>query len=225
MKTKEDLIETLDFVAEYATHLLGSGVHTSRVIRNSQRIGTSQGIDIQLSSFQRSTIVTAHDPESGEAVTRVVKIRARYEQLISKPRIDPIFVLLTVGLANASFCRLFGGDWTAMSIVFTSTLVGFAAKQRMQAHGLNHFLTFIISSFLASLCASIALRFDCTSETALATSVLFLVPGVPLINGVIDIVEGHILIGCSRLINALLLIICIAVGMSATLMMVKDSLL
>ena len=134
-------------------------------------------------------------------------------------------MLLTVGLANASFCRLFGGDWTAMSIVFTSTLVGFAAKQRMQAHGLNHFLTFIISSFLASLCASIALRFDCTSETALATSVLFLVPGVPLINGVIDIVEGHILIGCSRLINALLLIICIAVGMSATLMMVKDNLL
>ena len=67
------------------------------------------------------------------------------------------FVLLTVGLANASFCRLFGGDWTAMSIVFTSTLVGFAAKQRMQAHGLNHFLTFIISSFLASLCASITI--------------------------------------------------------------------
>lgn len=243
MKTKEELIATLDFVAEYATYLLGSGVHTSRVIRNSQRIGTSQGIDIQLSSFQRSTIVTAHDPESGEAVTRVVKIPALPisfernsdlsalswdaldERLISKPRIDPIFVLLTVGLANASFCRLFGGDWTAMSIVFTSTLVGFAAKQRMQAHGLNHFLTFIISSFLASLCASIALRFDCTSETALATSVLFLVPGVPLINGVIDIVEGHILIGCSRLINALLLIICIAVGMSATLMMVKDSLL
>ena len=243
MKTKEELIATLDFVAEYATYLLGSGVHTSRVIRNSQRIGTSQGIDIQLSSFQRSTIVTAHGPESGEAVTRVVKIPALPisfernsdlsalswdaldERLISKPRIDPIFVLLTVGLANASFCRLFGGDWTAMSIVFTSTLVGFAAKQRMQAHGLNHFLTFIISSFLASLCASIALRFDCTSETALATSVLFLVPGVPLINGVIDIVEGHILIGCSRLINALLLIICIAVGMSATLMMVKDSLL
>ena len=54
---------------------------------------------------------------------------------------------------------------------------------------------------------------------------LFLVPGVPLINGVIDIVEGHILIGCSRLINALLLIVCIAVGLSATLMIVKNSLL
>ena len=70
-----------------------------------------------------------------------------------------------------------------------------------------------------------SLRFDCTAETAIATSVLYLVPGVPLINGVIDIVEGHILIGCSRLINALLLILCIAVGLSINLLLIKGSLL
>lgn len=196
-----------------------------------------------------------HDERSGEVVTRVVKIpalpisfernsdlsalswdavdehlsltdlRDRYGELIANPRMDPIFVLLTVGLANASFCRLFGGDWTAVGIVFTSTLVGFSTRQWMQAHAVNHFLVFILSAFLASLCASSALGFDCTAEVAIATSPLFLVPGVPLINGVIDIVEGHILIGCSRLINALLLIVCIAVGLSATLMIVKNSLL
>ena len=69
------------------------------------------------------------------------------------------------------------------------------------------------------------LCFDCAAEVALATSPLFLVPGVPLINGVIDIVEGHVLIGVSRLVNAMLLIVCIAVGLSATLLMIKDSLL
>ena len=230
-------------------------MHTSRVIRNSQRIGASQGVDLQLSSFQKSTIITAHDEESGEAITRVVKIpalpisfernsdlsalswdaldegfplseiRRRYDELTAKPRIDPIFVLLTVGLANASFCRLFGGDWFAVSIVFTATLLGFFLRQRMQARGFNHYVIFIASSFAASMYASVALMFDTTSEVALATSVLFLIPGVPLINGVIDIVEGHILIGCSRLINALLLIICIAIGLSATLLMVKDGLL
>ncbi len=255
MKSKQELTEILDFIAEYATYLLGSGVHTSRVIRNSQRMGVSQGVDIQLSSFQKNTIISAHDAQSGETITRVVgipplpisfernsdlsalswdafdeklplsEIRTRYERLISKPRIDPIFVLLTVGMANASFCRLFGGDWTAVGIVFTATLVGFAARQRMQAHHVNHFLIFIISAFMASLCASAALLFDCTAEIAIATSPLFLVPGVPLINGVIDIVEGHILIGWSRLINALLLIVCLAIGLSATLLMVKNSLL
>lgn len=250
MKTKQELTDILDFVAEYASYLLGSGVHTSRVIRNAQRIGTSQGVDIQLSSFRKHNH-HVHDERSGEAVTRVVKIpalpisfernsdlsalswdavdehlsltdlRDRYGELIANPRMDPIFVLLTVGLV----CRLFGGDWTAVGIVFTSTLVGFSTRQWMQAHAVNHFLVFILSAFLASLCASSALGFDCTAEVAIATSPLFLVPGVPLINGVIDIVEGHILIGCSRLINALLLIVCIAVGLSATLMIVKNSLL
>ena len=176
-------------------------------------------------SFERNSDLSALSWDALDERLPLSEIRRRYDELTAKPRIDPIFVLLTVGLANASFCRLFGGDWIAMSIVFTSTLVGFAAKQRMQAHGVNHFLIFIISAFMASLCASAALRFDCSAETALATSVLFLVPGVPLINGVIDIVEGHILIGCSRLINALLLIICIAIGLSATLLMVKDGLL
>lgn len=255
MKTTTELTQIADFVAEYATYLLGSGVHTSRVIRNSQRIGKSQGIDIQLSAFQKSIVMTAHDDSTGENITRVVGIpalpisfernsdlsalsweavdkqltlddvRSRYERLIAKPSIDPIFVLLTVGLANASFCRLFGGDWTAMSIVFTSTLVGFAAKQRMQAHKVNHFIIFILSAFIASLCASAALSFDCTAHICLATSPLFLVPGVPLINGIIDILDGHVLIGFSRLVNAMSLIVCIAVGLSMTLIMVKDSLL
>ena len=52
MKTRQELTEILDFIADYATYLLASGVHTSRVIRNSQRSGQSQGVDIQLSSFQ-----------------------------------------------------------------------------------------------------------------------------------------------------------------------------
>lgn len=255
MKTRQELTEILDFIADYATYLLASGVHTSRVIRNSQRIGQSQGVDIQLSSFQKSTILTVRDDATGEAVTRVVKIpalpisfernsdlsslsweavdrrlpldviREKFRKLTAKPRMDPMFVLMVVGLANASFCKLFNGDWVAVGIVFTSTLAGFSARQQLTKAGVNHFIIFILSAFVASLCASSALRFDCTAETAIATSVLFLVPGVPLINGVIDIVEGHILNGIARLTSALMLIVCIAVGLSGTLMIVKSALL
>lgn len=91
----------------------------------------------------------------------------------------------------------------------------------MQIRKFNHYIIFVVSAFIASLCASTALIFDTTSDIALATSVLFLIPGVPLINGVIDIVEGYILTGFARLVNALMLIICIAIGLSFTLMMVK----
>lgn len=178
MKTQQELCDILGFIAEYATYQLGSGVHTSRVIRNAQRIGEALGVDVQLSSFQKSTILTVLDTVSGESATRVVaipslpisfernsdlsalswdaldeglsldEIRSRYRTLVDKPRMDPIFTLVVVGLANASFCKLFGGDWTAVGIVFTATLVGFAVKQRMQAHAVNHFLVFACSAFV-----------------------------------------------------------------------------
>ena len=255
MKTQAELTELLDFLGEYATYLLGSGVHTSRVVRNARRIGASQSVDVRLTTFQRTSILTVREEGNPQVVTQVVEIphlpisfernsdlsslsweavdrrlpldviREKFRKLTAKPRMDPMFVLMVVGLANASFCKLFNGDWVAVGIVFTSTLAGFSARQQLTKAGVNHFIIFILSAFVASLCASSALRFACTAETAIATSVLFLVPGVPLINGVIDIVEGHVLIGCSRLIGALLLILCIAVGLSVTLLMVKGSLL
>lgn len=205
MKTQQELCDILGFIAEYATYQLGSGVHTSRVIRNAQRIGEALGVDVQLSSFQKSTILTVLDTVSSESATRVVaipslpisfernsdlsalswdaldeglsldEIRSRYRTLVDKPRMDPIFTLVVVGLANASFCKLFGGDWTAVGIVFTATLVGFAVKQRMQAHAVNHFLVFACSAFVASLCATAALRFTLIHCAALdiATASLF----------------------------------------------------
>ena len=203
MKTQAELTELLDFIGEYATYLLGSGVHTSRVVRNARRIGASQSVDVRLTTFQRTSILTVREEGNPQVVTQVVEI----------PHL-PI-----------SFERNSDLDWVAVGIVFTSTLAGFSARQQLTKAGVNHFIIFILSAFVASLCASSALRFDCTAGTAIATSVLFLVPGVPLINGVIDIVEGHVLIGCSRLIGALLLILCIAVGLSVTLLMVKGSLL
>ena len=66
--------------------------------------------------------------------------------------------------------------------------------------------------------------FNATPDVAIGTSVLFLIPGVPLLNGVIDIVESHILLGVTRLVGALLLIMCIAVGLSITLSLVHNGL-
>ena len=236
--------------------MLGAGVHTSRVVRNSKRIGEALGTEVRIHTSQKTATLTVCEKGGSTMSTRVLDIpgfpisfewnadlsalswaaydndmsleaiQHKFDELISKPKINPWFVLFMVGLANASFCRLFGGGVWAMLIVFTSTLVGFFTRQHLTRRGVNHYIVFIVSAFVASLCASSALSLGIESaEIALATSVLYLVPGVPLINGVIDITDGHIQIGISRLVNALMLIVCIAIGMSGTLMLVKDSLL
>ena len=179
MKTTAELKEIAQFIAEYATRLMGSGVHTSRVVRNSKRLGEALGVRVIVSAFQRVVTFSVCDDESGEIYSEVAdipplpisfelnaelsalsweafdrrlplaEIRARYADIIARPRLDPIFTLILVGFANASFCRLFGGDWFAVSIVFTATLLGFFLRQRMQARGFNHYVIFIASSFAA----------------------------------------------------------------------------
>ena len=251
--TQEKIEDIADFISQYVSHMLGAGVHTSLVVRNSKRIGTALGTDVRLHTSQKTAMLTVCEKDSRLMSTRVVDIpgfpisfewnadlsalswaaydsnmsldaiRHKFEEIVSKPRINPWFVLFMVGLANMSFCRLFGGGIWAMLIVFTSTLVGFYLRQHLMHRGVNHYVVFIVSAFVAASSA-LTLGID-SAEIALATSVLYLVPGVPLINGVIDITDGHIQIGISRLVNALMLIICIAIGMSATLMLVKDSLL
>ncbi len=255
MNSSKELKEIARFLQEYANRLMGSGVHTSRVIRNTRRIGHSLNVDAKISLFQKTLVISVCDIESQEVYNEVSIIPSfpisfelnselsalsweaydnrlpldalwdKYGQIISRPKMDPLCTLLLVGFANASFCALFGGDWTARGIVFSATLIGFYLKQVMQKKHINHYIVFVVSAFVASLVASSALTLETTAEIAIATSVLYLVPGVPLLNGVIDIVEGHALTGCSRLIHALLLVLCIAVGLSCTLMLIRNSLL
>ena len=243
------------FLSAYATHMMGCGVHTSRVVRCTQRIGESYGYTVVTMMVQKGVLIKLYDPKSNalfaiegaipplpisfehnarlsalswETVDKhlpLEEVRERYGQILATPRTHPLFVLILVGLANASFCRLFGGDLPAMGIVFWATVVGFICKQKLIQEHINHYIAFMTSAFVASLCTSISLIFNTDSEIALTTSVLYLVPGVPLINGVIDIVEGYIQTGFSRLVEAFLLIGCIGWGFSITLFIFRSSLL
>lgn len=147
-------------------------------------------------------------------------MQKRYQAIIIKPRLSRWLVLFLVSFANAAFCRLFGGDFMAMGLVWIATLVGFFVRQELMKRHMNHMAVFVICSFVASLIAGLGFRFNLgtTEDIALGTSVLFLIPGVPLINSILDILEGHVLVGWSRVINAFILIICIALGLSITLL-------
>ncbi|MDE7159737.1 MAG: threonine/serine exporter family protein [Muribaculaceae bacterium] len=249
-----DLNTLLDFLSEYCRRLLASGVHTSRVIRNSVRIAASQDTELNVLVTLRCLILTLRAEGHCDVATRVVtvtpmpisfelnselsalswqaiddrlsfdEIRSRYLDIISRPRLPHRLVTTLLSLANGAFCYLFHGDILAIVIVILATAVGFSTKSWLAAHKVNVFFVVAISAFVASLTASLSILADCTWQTALATSPLFLVPGVPLITCVIDAVEGHVLTAVSRLVNAILIVLCIAVGLAVTLLMVTDGL-
>ena len=147
------------------------------------------------------------------------ELRDQFHAAMTVPRIMPRIVLFGASLANASFCRLFGGDPAAMLIVFIATLVAFRLRQFMDSRGVGHHFSFIIAAFIASTiaaCCGLA-GMTGTPRIALGSSVLFLIPGVPMINAMLDILTGYPLMAFARSVRAGLLVICIALGLALSL--------
>ena len=79
----------------------------------------------------------------------------------------------------------------------------------------NQFLIVTATAFIAGVIASTATLFHLSPhpQLALASSVLMLVPGVPLINSVEDLITGHMVTGVVRGIVAGLISLSIALGL------------
>ena len=171
-------------------------------------------------NFQTISDLSALSWETYDHRPGLSELRQKFNIIINTSRMSRWTVLFLVACANAAFCRLFGGDYPAMGLVWIATLTGFFIRQELTRLHLNHMVIFIICSFIASLIAATGVYYnlDNTQDIALGTSVLYLIPGVPLINSLLDILEGHVLVGFSRTINATILIICIALGLSITLL-------
>jgi uncharacterized membrane protein YjjP (DUF1212 family) len=150
----------------------------------------------------------------------VDEVREEFDAIKRTKRYPRWLILLLVGCANAAFCRLFGGDAESMLMVGIGTVLGLYTRQELHHRGANHYISFIVAAFVASFIAGLTIRFNLgsTSQIALATSVLFLIPGVPLLNAVTDVIEGHVLTGTARGVNAIALILCISLGLLLTML-------
>ena len=178
-------------------------------------------------NFQRVAALNALSWSIADENLNLAEARQRFNAICAVPTLNPVLLRFLVSCANAAFCGLFNGDLAAMGLVFCATFLGFYLRQKLLHWGLDVKVTFFICAFAASLLASLGvlLHLGNTPQTAIAASVLFLIPGIPLINAMLDILDGHVLMGVSRLIQASTLIICIALGLATTmLLMGVDSL-
>lgn len=123
-----------------------------------------------------------------------------------------------VGLAGASLCRILNGSWIEFFITFLATVLGILSRQFLTQKKFNIFIIFTIASFTAVSVVNIfRLITGLDLKSAFAASVLFLIPGVPLINSFIDILEGYVTQGIARGIHGSMLIFVIAMGLFLSL--------
>ncbi|MDW7694967.1 threonine/serine exporter family protein [Flammeovirgaceae bacterium SG7u.111] len=129
------------------------------------------------------------------------------------------FLLLSVGMACGAFCLLFGGDWISMANTVVATMVALFVRQELHKKGLNGYFIITVSAFVATSVGSVStlMHVSDSSQYAILASVLFLIPGVPLINSLDDMLDGFTIVGLTRAIVGLLMVMSISLGMIAAL--------
>ncbi len=132
-------------------------------------------------------------------------------------------VLAGVGAACACLCLLAGGDWSNAAVALVASVSGMVVRQEVLKKSFNPMIAFILASFTTTLVAGLDMlhHFGGAPEKTLATAVLYLIPGVPLINCVIDLIEGHIPTAIARAVYGGFILLCIAVGMSLGIVLLE----
>lgn len=143
----------------------------------------------------------------------------RYEQELEKiahtPRnYTPYVVAICAGFACGGFCKLFGCDWIAFLFASICAAIGFRVRARCVEFGVNVYMSIGIAAFV-STCLAYATSFSGLSSTPyhpLLACALFIVPGVPLINFVDDMLDNYLLVGITRAANTVMMMGAMAFG-------------
>lgn len=242
---------TATFLAEYASVLSGCGATCIRIEKNTRRLADAFRVGFDISIMPTHVYVSVWFDNPAGAVVSVRKTAAcgisfdlnaklsrlswevsdnnldlaaavdRFERIRRTKPTGKWETLFLTSLANASFCRLFGGDVIAMLIVFISTLAGYRLKQIMLEDKCDVRLTFLCASFFSAALSAGGHIFNIgsTSEIALGTSILYLIPGVPYINSVSDLIYRHYICGFTRFLDAAVLTICLSTGLCAGMLL------
>jgi uncharacterized membrane protein YjjP (DUF1212 family) len=150
----------------------------------------------------------------------VERINKEVKALDRKPLYPRIAVLFLVALAGASFCRILGGGIIEMVMCFLGTFAGLFVRQETMKLKFNFYLCVFFAALTSSFTVGLYsfLNPEATYVHAFSTSVLFLIPGVPMINSFSDLIDGNILNGTIRGVNVLIIAFAIALGLMTSLL-------
>lgn len=233
------------FLSRYSARLLGAGATAIRLEKNVTRIARAYGAQVEILILPAHVHISVWHENSTDSVTSLATVthkvisynvntrlsqlswevadgeigfeeaRRRFEEIVHSDKQNKWVVMVLVTLANASFCRLFGGDPQAMLAVAAATLAGYYLKIVLLEHHTDVRVMVTVCALLSSVIAGGAVLFDFgnTPDVALATSVLYLVPGIPFLNSFSDMLHRHYLCALSRFVDATILTCCLSAGL------------
>lgn len=231
--------DVLKFASDAGRVLLENGAEISRVEETMERIADnygesgekffvlSNGIFTTGKSYANAEFI----PIKGARLEKVVEVNQlsreiaahkiplpmavemleRIKNLPSKPVWEQF---LGAGLGCAGFCIIFGGSLLDCMASLCSALILYLFVLKVSTPYLSKTLGNICGGFIGTiLCILFNLMVPQTNlGNMVVGTLILLIPGVPFTNGLRDVANEDYLAGITRLVDALMMFLCIAIG-------------
>jgi uncharacterized membrane protein YjjP (DUF1212 family) len=147
------------------------------------------------------------------------QVRARLELVRHAGPVYPTWlVMVMLGASSAAFAALFGATAAAIALVLAGGWAGAWTRHLLVRRHQKPFVSVgsaaFASAFVVAAGAHLLGLSDAATSPALAASTLFVVPGVPLLNGTADLLTANYLNGLVRLTMSAVIIASAAVGLT-----------
>lgn len=146
----------------------------------------------------------------------ITEVEKEFALIKAKPNYKDIFVAIAVGFSCAGLCLFSFGDTMNAIVTFFAAFIGYMVRVGFAKKKFNPMICISIAAFITTLITGLGRLYGIGShpEAAMATAVLYLIPGVPLINCVIDLIEGYLSSAINRALFGGFILLCIAAGMT-----------
>jgi uncharacterized membrane protein YjjP (DUF1212 family) len=152
-----------------------------------------------------------------EALPRGASVAEVFERLAEIRRRPPVHhalvQILAAGVACGAFAFLNQGGLVEMIGALVGASAGQAVRRLMQKRDWNHFLVTILAAIVAASVYLVLVQVPTSlgwlsgnHESGYLAAVLFLVPGFPMITGILDVVRADYSAGIARLAYSVLMV-------------------
>jgi len=167
---------------------------------------TGPGVDMTRLMYLEQLLDAVHQQPMAPDV-----IDARLDVIEHEPVGYSVFlIMLGVAVTAGSLARLFGANWPVVGAAFIAGCCSILVRSLLALQRVNAIASVFVTALVSGLLGTLVLRLEPSASPVLCLTAagMILVPGVPLINGVRELVDGHAGNGIARLaISALIVLV------------------
>lgn len=212
--------ETIDKICNFYgiesanSFVLSNGIFTTAGSQREQYFAKVQHIPVNGAHLDRVAAVNQLSREVTEGRYTLKQVKEHLDQIKVMPGKTKGMRILASGVGSASFCYLFGGSAFDSAASLVAGLLLYVFVLYVSGPHLSKIVGNISGGALVTFLCIVMyhLHIGDSLDHMIIGSIIPLIPGVPFTNAIRDIADGDYISGSVRMMDALLVFFCIAMG-------------